>query len=66
MRSTIRVDNEFRSGRPRFGGAVGNALPNRKSYLGFVLGLVATVIVAMGAIGWWLVQSGVVYIQINV
>jgi hypothetical protein len=66
MPSTIRVDTEFRSSRGRLGGAVDKALPNRESYLGFVLGLIATIVVMLAGLGWWLVKSGIVYIQINV
>ena len=63
--SSIRVDNEFRSRREVVRGAVDRALPHRSSYLGFILGLFATVIIAMAAFAWWAVHSGLVYVQIN-
>ena len=66
MPSMIRVDSDFRSRRDDVRGAADRALPNRRSYLGFALGLVATVIVALAALGWWAVQSGLVTIQVNV
>ena len=64
MPSSIRVDTGFRSRRVEVAAAVDRALPHRGAYLGFALGLVATVIVAMAGV-WWAVQSGVVYIQFN-
>ena len=66
MPSSIRVDSEFRTRRVEPGATMDRALPHRSSYLGFALGLLATVIVGVACLGWWLVQSGIVYIQINV
>ena len=65
MPSTIRVDTGFRSRRGDVGAAMDRALPHRGAYLGFALGFLATVIVAMAGIVWWAVQSGYVYIQFN-
>ena len=64
MPSSIRVDSGFRSQRDETRGAMDRVLPHRKSYLGFTLGLLATVIVAQAGLVWWLVQSGIVYIQV--
>ena len=66
MPSMIRVDSDFRSRHIATGGAMDRALPHRNSYLGFILGLFATVIVALAGLGWWAVQSGIVYVQINI
>ena len=65
MPSQIRVDSEFRSHRREVPGTLARTLPHRRSYLGFTLGLIATVVVALGGLGWWLVQSGIVQVQVS-
>jgi hypothetical protein len=67
--SSIRVDTEFRSRRDAVRGGLDRALPHRRFYLGFALGLLSTVVVGfavLAALGWWATKSGLIYFQINV
>lgn len=64
MPATIRFDTQFQTRRSDPREAIARALPHRKSYLGFALGLMATVVVACAGLGWWLVQSGIVEVRI--
>ena len=59
MPTPIRVDNEFQSHRHEMSGVLNSALENRRSYLGFLLGMAATLVVVLGALGWTLVQTGI-------
>ena len=56
MPAPIRVDSEFRTHRREARGPL--AFEHRESYLGFVLGMVATVVVALAGLGYWTVQAG--------
>ena len=59
MPRSIRVDADFQTHRRAVNDALNSALENRRSYLGFVLSLTATVVVVLAALGWTLKQAGV-------
>lgn len=59
MSPPVRVDQDFKSHRREMSGALNRALENRRSYLGFLLGMAATLVVVLGALGWTLVHAGV-------
>ena len=65
MAAPVRFDSSFQTHRGDPRDALARVLPHRSSYLGFTLGLLATVIVAFAGLGWWLVQSGIVQVQIS-
>ena len=58
MPNSIRVDSEFKTNRRDMNGTLNRALENRRSYLGFTLGMAATVVVVLGALAWTFKQTG--------
>ena len=58
MPTPVRVDPGFASHRKEMRGSLNRALANRESYLGFVLGMSTTLVLAFAALSSWLVQTG--------
>ena len=58
MPAPVRVDSGFASHRKEMRGSLNRVLENRKSYLRFVLGMAATLVVAFAALSYWLVKAG--------
>ncbi len=58
MTAPIHVDADFHSNRVALRRSLNGALENRRSYLGFFLGMLATVVVALGGLAYWLITAG--------